>query len=660
MDSTARPGYGRGVPTGLLKGAATGQDHAGENALDGASSSSRQALLARAHQQACIDELRPAPLPTDASALAQLSPDQMKRLTTQQSMWLAAYRRMLEANGSAMPSDHIARELKAVDTMLGTLLGKDSAALLREHCALLLASAEFDAYCASKLELAHRPICGLPITRKELWDLAAGAFAFTGCFGPGTFLAKYFGNPWISFGLNAFTWMLSERMIPLIRMTTWRSEAADSIYPKLARANVRRAKFALARSCGYRVKAPKVHRPTALQSDRMVTQRQYVEEMGGMRASAKAWLAKLRTDDFPYGSYSGLYTARGIAWDLTVRDRELRKLPKWRAINATTHCAAGVVAGAVTMLIMQKARQAQCRATLPADKYAAAEKLTETPEIQRLKLAKLEAELALLKAEQARPISMERHIEIEEKLKLKEMQIIATQARCTWPGLIREEFLAAYQTSWTQDFADQQFFGEVPGKLFDTIAGLLGKYSCLLVYMLLITQISWFTIDPQDDSTLDIVLKNCVANLLLIAMPNFMLRTEWTTVHLFLLGMIDLLTQPLRELVGCGSYVHHEDNERVIVPDHETRAILRSRASMKSLSELPSVEEVNDEEAPTSTNSRFMPGSSKGMAKSQRRGDPETDAEGDDGTGTGLVPDVIDGGDDDEAQASEPEVNVST
>lgn len=653
-------------------GAAIPNGHHNAASTDGANSSAGQALLARAHQCAVQEGLRPPPLPTDASAPAQLSAANRKRISDQQALCLAAYRRMLNDSELGWPSAQLASELRQIDTMLRELFGKDGAALLEQRCALLLASAELDAYCAEKLELAHRPICGLPITRKVAWDFVAGAFAFIGCFGPGTFGAKFFGIPWISFALNPITWMLSERLIPLVRMTTWRSEPADSVYPKIARANVRRAKFGWARCCGLRVKAPKIHRPTEKEPDRKLTQKEYVRELGGSLASTKAYFNKVKTDDVPYYFYSLLYGARGIAWDLTVRSPALRIDPWWRALNATTHCVSGTAAGALTMVTIQQGRKAQCRAILGEDKYASAEKLTETPDIQRLKLKKLQAELALLKAEQAQPLGMKSHLDIEEKLSLKEAQIRNAQARCTWSGLIWAEMTAGFQTDWAPDFADQQFFGEVPGEKFDTICGLLGKYNCLLVYMLLITQISWFTVDPKHDSDLEIVLKNMVANFLLIAPPNFSLRSEWTIVYLFLLGMVDLLTQPARQFFGCGDYVHHEENERVIVPDHETRATLRSRSSFMSLGELPVIEPMSDDEdaldqGPTTTNSGFPPLSSiRGRRRASEdedlsstvvdEGDGHAEDGEDDGRGIGLASVNIDGdagGDDAHASAKD-------
>jgi hypothetical protein len=386
----------------------------------------------------------------------------------------------------------------------------------------------------------------------------------------------------------------------------------------------------------------------------MLTQKAYVKELGDWLASMKAYFAKIKTDDGPYFWYSVLYGGRGIAWDLTVRSPALRKDPWWRALNATTHCASGVIAGALTMVTIQQARKAQCRAILGEDKYASAEKLTETPDIQRMKLKKLQAELDLLKAEQAKPHSREKHIDIEEKLKLKESQIRNAEARCTWGGLIWAELSAGFESEWAPYFADQQFFGEVPGKRFDTIAGLFGKFQCLLIYMLLVTQIHWFTVDAEHDSTVDIVLKNLIANLILIAPPNFALRTEWTIVYLFLLGMMDLMTQPLWKRLGCGSYVHHEENERVIVPDHDTRARLRSRSSFMSLGELPKIEpasddEEEDEQGPISTHSGFPPLSS---IRDRKRADEEED----------LSSTLIDGNeedDDDEAYSSAKEEDSS-
>lgn len=570
----------------LHAGSATATD--GETAFD--------ALLDRAHRLAMADKLVPA----DLAAPSTMSDGEKNAyLKSQYKICLAAYRQSLKADAgardAAIPNE---RDLAMTEGALRMLVGRDAVKWLDEVCDEILATAAFDKLCKQKLARANETV--FPgITRKEAWDLAAGAFAFNGCFGPGTFLSKLTGNAWWSFGLNPPTWVLAERMIPLVRMTTWRSEDADAVYPRMARAYLRKNKYALAKHVGASFREPKIHSPTAQDPYRTVSLDTYLAEKHGHRGHWQAWKNKAASDDCWYLFYSLCYALRNSVWHVAVVNQGFASI-YWSALNGVTHCVAGTMAGALTMLMMQKWRRRQCEAAMGA-KFRGAEKLTETPEIQRLKLKKLNAELALLGKKAADITDTESMIHLADQIALKESQRASAQVRCSWPSLIRAELLAGFERRWSPDFADRQYLGEVPGKAKDTVAGLGGKYLCLLFYTLMVTQVSWFTPAAHEDVFMT-VLKYSLAAFILIAPPAFSMRTEWTLLALMLLDVLAVFYRRLQDECRPKEQTPEEDPERVIVASHETRAVLRSRSSYMSLGEVPKVQSVSDEDGDAASN----------------------------------------------------------
>jgi hypothetical protein len=554
------------------------------------------ALLDRAHRQATADRLVPADL-TAPSTMTDAEKNACLR--AQYKICLAAYRQSLKADtGARDAAIRNEQDLEMTEHALRRLVGSDAVKWIDEVCDEILATAAFDTCCKQQLARANETV--FPgITRKAAWDLAAGAFAFNGCFGPGTFLSKLTGNAWWSFGLNPPTWVLAERMIPLIRMTTWRSEDADAVYPRMARAYLRKNKYALAGRIGASFREPKIHNPTAQDPYRTVSLDAYLTEKHGHRGHWQAWKNKAASDDCWYLFYSLCYALRNSVWHVAVVNQGLTSI-YWSALNGVTHCVAGTMAGALTMLMMQKWRRRQCEAAMGA-KFRGAEKLTETPEIQRLKSKKLKAELKLLGKKAADTTDTESMIYLTDQIALKGSQRASAKARRSWSSLIRVELLAGFESKWSPDFADRQYLGEVPGKLKDTFAGLGGKYLCLLFYTLMVTQVSWFTPAAHEDIFMT-VLKYSLAAIILITPPAFSMRTEYTLLSLMLLDVLAVFYRRLQDAFRPTDKTPEEDPERVIVASHENRALMRSRSSYMSLGEVPKVQAVSEKDDDAASN----------------------------------------------------------
>ena len=59
------------------------------------------------------------------------------------------------------------------------------------------------------------------------WNLVAGGNGFLLCFGVGTVLSNALGMPWLALVISPVIWSFTERLIPMIRATSWRNKHAD-------------------------------------------------------------------------------------------------------------------------------------------------------------------------------------------------------------------------------------------------------------------------------------------------------------------------------------------------------------------------------------------------------------------------------------------------
>jgi hypothetical protein len=575
--NSIQTGMRTGTPLATANGYSLHQDEPLIDAGDDEKTSSRQsaplsasntALLDRAHGMAKDARL----VSSDPSAPEKMSPAEKKAYQKQQKrICLTYYRSIIKAIDASKTTVEEARTLAQIEAMLAEVLDEDDRKFLPEACDLILAAAEFDALYRDKLEYAHG---GFLISRKRAWDFVAGVAAFALSFGVGSFLSKAYGTPWISFAINPLTWTLAERLPPLIRLTTWSTQDADVAYPKMSRAAIREAT-----SCCIPGGAPRVHSPTPDDPDREIKSREFLRQQGGFRRWRKAWWKKCLSDDVPYHFYGAFYAGRNILWDSVVRSPEQRA--QLAFLNAVTHCMGGCLAGGSTMLTMQITRERQCRTSL-GDKYKSAQKLTETPEIQRAKLKKLQADKRLLERKLAQNISPKELLELQHRLELRKEQINDAQARSNWRGLIWAEMTAGLQLQWRKDYAEQQFRGEVPGKLFDTVCALLGKYLSLLQYTLIVAYVDWFKFDSRDDIGM-IIAKQLLLGYLLIGALGFAMRTDFTLLMIFLArGPVNVF----KYLFGCTS---PDDKPETLITDPEKGALFRSNASFRSVNSMPSV-----------------------------------------------------------------------
>ena len=176
-------------------------------------------------------------------------------------------------------------------------------------------------------------------------NLGSGAMAFLLCFGPGTLLASALEMPVAGWATSTVLWALTERFIPMLRKTSWKSYSADIAYPSMAKMIQRAARDAV-RSC--KGLPPKTYPQTVGEKIQFFTAREILDRT----PKGQAWREKFATDDLPYYFYSLCYGLRytAIAWFA---------LPSTSPISLATLLLAGTMAGACTASAMQHARRQQ-------------------------------------------------------------------------------------------------------------------------------------------------------------------------------------------------------------------------------------------------------------------------------------------------------------
>ena len=76
--------------------------------------------------------------------------------------------------------------------------------------------------------------------KTQAWNLVAGGNGFLLCFGVGTVLSNALGMPWLALVISPVVWSITERLIPMMRATSWRNKHADVDYPHIMRVSAQK------------------------------------------------------------------------------------------------------------------------------------------------------------------------------------------------------------------------------------------------------------------------------------------------------------------------------------------------------------------------------------------------------------------------------------
>ena len=186
----------------------------------------------------------------------------------------------------------------------------------------------------------------------QAWNLVAGLNGFMLCFGPGTLIASGLKTPWLALAISPFVWTLTERLIPMIRATSWPNKYADQQYPLIMRASMRVVRDFFRQQLGLNGKKYMVNGQVMTASQRRETLSLF-----------QAWKGKVMTDDLVYYWYTFWYSLRNVIL-LCAATAAFSASNAYLPVSLITLAIAGCLAGASTSLTFQAARRCAHSATL--------------------------------------------------------------------------------------------------------------------------------------------------------------------------------------------------------------------------------------------------------------------------------------------------------
>lgn len=180
---------------------------------------------------------------------------------------------------------------------------------------------------------------------KQLWNLFAGAMAFTLCFGPGTLTSNALSSPLLALAISPIVWSLTERLVPMLRATSWANKSADVDFPLILRMQQRKWRD-IARVWG------KLKPKKYMFNGECMTASQIRDKLSW----TETWRNKVVSDDMTYLWYTASYTARSAILIATASSVFLNT-DAGKTIALASLLLAGCVAGASTSISFQTAKQ---------------------------------------------------------------------------------------------------------------------------------------------------------------------------------------------------------------------------------------------------------------------------------------------------------------
>ena len=296
------------------------------------------------------------------------------------------------------------------------------------------------------------------------WNLIAGANGFLLCFGVGTILSNALGLPWLALAISPVLWTLTERLIPMIRATSWRNKHADVDYPHIMRVSARKIRDQVRQMFGLN---PKKY----LVNGKVLIAAQFREIL----SLFDAWKGKVKTDDLPYFSYSFWYSVRTIILNLCTTPAFL-KTPGGMAVSLLSLAVSGIFAGASTSVIAQACRRQAYKKENPAT-WRNGEFLVKSPNVWRAEKKLLDAQFELLDAYAAtRPeLLTDADFDFSKAALRMEMLKAGMKSERLTSVVYEISRLAQKKSALGEDG-----LSEVAANRLDALCGLLGKATCLV------------------------------------------------------------------------------------------------------------------------------------------------------------------------------------
>jgi hypothetical protein len=371
---------------------------------------------------------------------------------------------------------------------------------------------------------------------KHLWNLASGAAAYAMPFGTATMLSRGLNIPYFVL-LAGMLHTLAEPIWTMVRATSWTNPASET-YVGRQRARAR------ANGDAWRYLAHIAPKAKMLWKDPKTEQYSRLTAAQALATNQELWLwlHKVVTDDLPFFVFFFLYAGKNSLTEVLGPKFFDRSISDGMRNDLLAQYAAGLLSGALTMVLGQGLRRAISGATLGQ------EVVNKSLHIWELEARYLKSYIQDIEEELSRTnLSADDTRQLRRQLVEVRAQHAKAHAKSGLLTSIGHEFGVMFQKKRESTGTDP----DMPGKRLDTVCSILGKTTSLLPQLC----------QPlaSSDSLMERMIAYTVPPLFLISWPGFAMRTEFQDMWRSLYGASKGMLSAMR--AGCCCAVDPDDGD---------------------------------------------------------------------------------------------------
>lgn len=379
----------------------------------------------------------------------------------------------------------------------------------------------------------------------QAWTSFSGFNGFLLCFGLGTLAASGLANPWLALLISPFVWTLTERLIPMIRATSWPNKHAEVDYPLIMRISARKVRDQWRQCFG-------LHAKKYLVKGQEMTASEYRKIL----SLWKAWKGKAVTDDLPYFSYTFWYSVRNIVLTSTLTAAFFHS-DAYLPVSLLSLAAAGCLAGASTAMIFQAARRCVHRNANPRN-WRDGETIVKSTNLWNAEKKLLEAKLALLETYEFKAGANGRATSFAFVKSTLRTEISRAGMKSWLLTSIAYEISRLWQKKSTPGDDDPS---EVASNRISALCGVLGKATCLLPAVLFSALVTTQYAGVQFSIAQSIAVQVAQNTLLIM---GFSFRKECEFPWLYMIALVFALVDGLNHCRGKeDKYAHNNETPEV-------------------------------------------------------------------------------------------------
>ena len=375
---------------------------------------------------------------------------------------------------------------------------------------------------------------------KHLWTILSGGIAYSIPFGTATMLARGTELPFLGL-LAGPLHTLAEPLWTMLRATTWTNPASEA-YTGRQRARAR------SNGDAWRYLANVPPKTKMLWIDPVTGKRALLTAAQALATNQELWLwlHKMISDDFPFYTFSVIYSIKNVLGDVYGPALFDRSRPEGKRNDLGAQYSAGFLSGAITALLGQRIRRAMAGSTGGVEVVT---KRLHDWQLQALYLNSYAEDIKDMLARGTVPDNDARLL--RAKLREVEMEFAKANAKSTLFGSIAYEYSVMFQKKRLASGTDP----DMPGKRLDTLCNMLGKTTTLLPSLAATYLCQPYARSPDRMTRM---IAHVVVPFTLVTWPGFAMRTEVQDWYRSLFGACKGIASAIR--AGCCSSVDDPDD----------------------------------------------------------------------------------------------------